>query len=787
MKRAIMGMMVAGLGACVPPMGEEPDPSVGTTEDTAQTGDGPDGDGSGDSSGRLDDTGSATGDDTDTDADTDTDQPPNDPGDPFEPPPPVEPLPDAELQALQAAIDGWLASPSVDFAEHGVLITDPAADQVLYERNPDVLRIPASNTKLFSTAAAMGGLGEDHRAHTEVWAGSEIDGDGAVSGDLILVGDHDFTWSTQLFPTARAPLDLLAQDLYDAGLRSVSGELLAQGEFLYDGYQFGYYDPPTHRLDAVTQFRNALAAVGITVAGGNATASNFDPPPGSTMLAALLAPPLSVGAVPINVISHNEFADILLRHIGWELGGTSDYGTGASELQGWMNALGLDGDGVVFNDGSGLSHGNDVTPRHVIDLLDAMTRQPEGEAWRRTFAIASVRGTLGGRMGGPDTAGRVHGKTGTLTGVIATSGVIYNRHDRREYLFSILMNNTGPSNSATRDVHDGIIGEVAADIRGLGSPPAAPVLRAVRHDPGTAVVRIEWDPVEDAEGYLVWLSPDGLVWDRADARYVTETQHRAGQLPPTWTQAFVRVAAVGPAGEGDASDVYSASIDDADPRILIVDGNDRWQAQPVPENPLGRGHDFAAVHARALIEAGAGWDTAANEAVIDDLLALEEYDLVIWTLGEESTEHETFSDAEQPLVAAYLAAEGALFVSGAEIGWDLGLSGTAGDQQFLAEALHAEFVGDESATFLVQPTGPLADLPRWGFRTPGAQVINFADQLDPTADSESIAQYVQGFGGSAGVYHDGPGPVLILGFPFESLDNAPDRAELMGRALELLL
>jgi D-alanyl-D-alanine carboxypeptidase len=772
-------LLVSGLGACTPtaPHASGADDAPTSTTDAADD----------ESTG----TAAATADsglDGESGTDDDTGELPPDPGDPFDPPPPVEPLPEDRLAELRAAIDARLADPSVSFADHGVLIVDPAADQVLYERNPDALRIPASNTKLFTTAAAMGVLGEDHPLGAEVWAGSPIDGAGTVAGDLHLVGHHDFTWSSALPPGGdpRMSLDLLAEALYDSGLRSVTGGLTVRGEFLYNGYSLGTYDPPTHRNLAAARFREALAAAGIAIGPSTNTSASFDPPPGSTMLERWDSAPLAVSAVPINVVSHNEFADILLRHVGWELGGTSDYATGAAEVASWLDALGLAGDEVTFFDGSGLSHSNRVSARHVVELLRTMTTVPESDAWRRTFTIAGVRGTLSGRMLGPDTLGRVHGKTGTLTGTIATSGVIYNRWDRREYLFSILMNGTGNA-AATRAVQDDVIGEVAADIRGEPEPPAAPVLRAVRHDPGTTVARIEWTPVDGAEGYLVWPSQDGLVWDRADARYVAAAQHRAGSLPFADPPLFVRVTAVGPTGEGDASDVYATWVGDTAARVLVVDGNDRWQAEPMAENVLGRGHDFAAVHARALLGTGVGFDTAANEAITEGLVALDDYALVVWVLGEEGSAHETFDAAEQAFVADYLAVGGALMVSGSEIGWDLVELGDAADQAFYAGVLHAEYRGDDAGTYVVRGQGTLSATGLLRFFTPGTMDVAFPDRLAPAAGAEQVAAYVRGTADGAAVLYLGPGPVLYLGFPFESIDSAPARAGMMQRAIELLL
>lgn len=775
------GLVVSWLLACSPASGDGPEPTAGDGSGSTSDADPGMGTSSSGASGLDGSSGSDEG---------STGEPLPDPGDPYDPPPPIDPLPDDRLAALQAAIDGHLADPAVSFAEHGVLIVDASTGQVLYERNPDVPRTPASNTKLFTTAAALEALGEDHPVGVEVWAESPIDGMGAVAGALHLVGHHDFSWSADVVPgDPRTSLDLLAEQLYDAGLRSVADGVVVQGEVLLDGYSLGTYAPATHRDLAATALREALVAAGITVGPGASASASFSPPAGGTMLARWDAPPLSVGEVPINVYSHNEFADVLVRHLGWVMSGTSDYTAGASEVVEWMNGMGLDGDGVLFYDGSGLSHDNEASPRHVIELLQAMTTVPEGTAWRRTFSIAGVRGTLGGRMLGPDTWGRVHGKTGTLAGVIATSGVLYNRWDRREYLFAILMNGTGDA-AATRAIHDAVVGEVAADIRGEPSPPAAPELRAVRHEPGTTVARVEWDPVDGAEGYLVWLSSDGLAWDRADARYVTSTVHRAGTLPFPEPPLYVRVSAVGPTGEGEPSDVQATWVGDRPARVLVVDGNDRWQDEPMPENPMGVGHDFAAVHARALADVSegalAGFDTATNEAVVDGLVALDDYDLVIWALGEESTTHETFSVAEQGMVAAHLEGGGALMASGAEIGWDLASLGDATDQAFFADVLHAEFLGDEAGTYFVRGLGSLADGALWRFYTPGGMDVQYADRLAPTGGGEQVAQYVRGLGGGAAVLHPGPGAVLLLGFPFESIDDPTTRAALMERALGLL-
>src|SRR5262245_1936041 len=80
--------------------------------------------------------------------------------DPFEPPPAPTPLSDAELAALQSDIDAALATAS---ATYSALVVGLDTGQLIYERAPDTARKPASNTKLFTTAAALVREGESGR------------------------------------------------------------------------------------------------------------------------------------------------------------------------------------------------------------------------------------------------------------------------------------------------------------------------------------------------------------------------------------------------------------------------------------------------------------------------------------------------------------------------------------------------------------------------------------------------------------------------------------------------
>lgn len=707
-----------------------------------------------------------------------TDGPVDDPGDPFDLPPPLPTIPDATLADLATQIDAVLTAVGIASTTQSVLIVDAETGQQVYAKNPDLLLKPASNTKMFTTAVAMETLGDDHRLPTVVRVDAPMDDTGAVAGDLHVVLHHDFTWSPFFGGIAsNTVLGRIAEDLYDLGLRTVSGALVVHGEAVYNGQQFSTYNAASHRSAAANTLASALNAADVVVQGGTETVADFEQP--GELLYTWHSPPLSVGAAPTNTESHNEFADVLARHVGFELEGQSSYDAEETALLSWLESIPTPTQGLSINDGSGLSHDNRVSAQTIVDLIGFMIAQPSGPAWLSTMAVAGHRGTLQNRMTGPDTSGRVWGKTGTLTGVIATSGVLFNRYDGRRYLVGMLMNEVA-SNSAARTAQNSVFEIVAGD-HYAAPRPDAPVLQSV-HSAVSDVVEIEWSAVEGAEGYLVWLSPDGRTWDRDDARLVDTNSHRAGDIG-FGPDVYVRISAVGSQGESDPSDVYGSVATDGAATVLVVDGFDRWQREPMSDNPRGRAHDFVVNYGTAF-EGAVQWDTADNDAV-GDTVELTDYDAVFWLLGEESTEDETFSAAEQTAVSGYLDAGGNLFVSGAEIGWDLVANGDPMDAEFYGSALHADYIADESGSWIVDGSGgPLANVGPMGVLTPAAMQVDFADEIAPTPDAEAVARYYAGFGGTAGVAHDGGHRLIYLAVPFSAIDSPDTRATVMAAALD---
>ncbi|RKF25603.1 D-alanyl-D-alanine carboxypeptidase/D-alanyl-D-alanine-endopeptidase [Micromonospora globbae] len=138
--------------------------------------------------------------------------------------------PPPSVTRLNATLDAILADARLDGAQASVVVADVATGQTLYDRNGDRRLVPASNTKLLTSTAAMALLGPDHRFTTDVRTSGKRRA-GVVSGNLYLRGGGDPTMLA-------ADYDALAAQVAASGVRVVTGNLVAD-DTRYDSTRLG--------------------------------------------------------------------------------------------------------------------------------------------------------------------------------------------------------------------------------------------------------------------------------------------------------------------------------------------------------------------------------------------------------------------------------------------------------------------------------------------------------------------------------------------------------------------
>ena len=340
----------------------------------------------------------------------------------------------------------------------GALVMDASDNRVLFARKAGRPRILASNSKLFTTATAMGRFEPEGRLHTTAWSGDDIS-DG-VSGALYLRGGGDPTLTT-------AGLNKLADRVRAAGVSTVQGPLLYDASFFdsqtgvpqhgitpesvgrLSGLEIDSGRPSDPAKTAAQRFQDALREEGISIGNSVVPATV---PPTAVQVADFASPEMAEIVEDTNVPSNNYLAEMLLKDVGGEFGDTGSTVGGIAVVRKFASQ-----NGARFNgeNGSGLTRRNKASPRSMVNLLDSMIEVDEDtppssqadqrrlrDAWVNSLAVAGRSGTLAHRMRGTAAKGRCHAKTGTINGVSALSGYCFQGAEDADHavVFSLLMN-----------------------------------------------------------------------------------------------------------------------------------------------------------------------------------------------------------------------------------------------------------------------------------------------------------------------------------------------------------
>jgi D-alanyl-D-alanine carboxypeptidase/D-alanyl-D-alanine-endopeptidase (penicillin-binding protein 4) len=136
-------------------------------------------------------------------------------------------------------------------------------------------------------------------------------------------------------------------------------------------------------------------------------------------------------------------------------------------MHGWLSRHPqIEKNAVTIDTGSGLSYRTQITPTDIVSIVRAAggfsgdNESRSAQAWLSSLAVSGTDGTLRRRFRGTNASGRIHGKTGTLSTVIALSGIL-DIDPARPLAFSLVTNADAPlSKVRVRRAHEQVVAEI---------------------------------------------------------------------------------------------------------------------------------------------------------------------------------------------------------------------------------------------------------------------------------------------------------------------------------------
>ncbi|MDO8550728.1 MAG: D-alanyl-D-alanine carboxypeptidase/D-alanyl-D-alanine-endopeptidase [Ignavibacteria bacterium] len=364
----------------------------------------------------------------------------------------ISPLLSLSEEEIRNKIDLLLSRlPSTTKA--GILIYNPLTEDTIYSLNHTVSMIPASNTKLFTTATALSLMGGDFILYTKILSDDNNLDDGVVDGNLYIKG-----FGNSLFTSE--DLQAMVNELKDMGITKITGKIIGDDSYFdniymrddwitdevanvklppisalvidnnkkivqkkrrgrFRNYYVNIDNPP---LNAALLFRSKLLAASIEVA--------LNAEEGITPEAAVSISEKGIELREliklINKESDNFLAECLFKTIGAVSSGEQGNAFYSTQtILTYISDNGIFSKGTAIVDGSGISRFDQVTVGAITGLLEKMYFDVANfDDFYNSLSIAGVDGTLKNRMTGSFAENNFHGKTGTLNGVSSISGYL---------------------------------------------------------------------------------------------------------------------------------------------------------------------------------------------------------------------------------------------------------------------------------------------------------------------------------------------------------------------------
>ena len=148
--------------------------------------------------------------------------------------------------------------------------------------------------------------------------------------------------------------------------------------------------------------------------------------PGSRVLASHVSRPLSEVVRDINKSSDNPITRVVYLSLGMKAGTNGATTREAAErtVRAWMESRAIDPDGLLLDNGSGLSRTERIRPSQLAAALRAAMKSRWAPEFMASLPIVALDGTMRLRLAGSPAAQQARIKTGTLRDVSAVAGYV---------------------------------------------------------------------------------------------------------------------------------------------------------------------------------------------------------------------------------------------------------------------------------------------------------------------------------------------------------------------------
>jgi D-alanyl-D-alanine carboxypeptidase/D-alanyl-D-alanine-endopeptidase (penicillin-binding protein 4) len=166
------------------------------------------------------------------------------------------------------------------------------------------------------------------------------------------------------------------------------------------------------------------------------------------------SPPLKDIITQTNIRSINLFAESIFRYLALKHASVASTRDAIREVRNFWISKGFPVDELFMNDGCGLSATDAVSADFLVHILEYMKTKSQNQVeFYNSLPVAGENGTLKKFLAKTHLQGKVHAKSGTISGVKTYAG--YVESNSKTYAFAILVNHGyGSSKNVTTAIEE---------------------------------------------------------------------------------------------------------------------------------------------------------------------------------------------------------------------------------------------------------------------------------------------------------------------------------------------